>query len=355
MANQAECEPAMTRQSNFDALRIVAMLMIVTWHVCIHGDLQSVISTDGARRMILQAIFAITVIGTNLYVVLTGYFQSRNTFKIGKLAKLWITVFFYSIGCAAIYLIFLHRLPENPALFCFPVITRAYWFVTVYVALYLLSPFLNRLLDNMNDRELRNLLMISFTAFSILPTFLPKGMALNPMDGHDILWFVTLYLTGAFLRRLDSLPYLRQRYIVLSYLLTLALLFMLPFVAKFLLSRYNIVSGIPTKLTMHYNSPLVYASSVLCFMMFKNFCFESLFVSKIAILTFGVYLIHDNPIVRDVLFKGVLKELFHKTMGAGGFLLAIIGSALIVFSAACCLDFFRSVLFERVGALHRAK
>ena len=128
-------EQTMTRQSNFDALRIVAMLMIVTWHVCIHGDLQSAIGNDGAKRIILQAIFALTVIGTNLYVLLTGYFQSRSSFKISKLAKLWGAVLFYSIGFTVIYSIVFHRFPGNLALFCFPVITRAYWFVTVYVVL----------------------------------------------------------------------------------------------------------------------------------------------------------------------------------------------------------------------------
>lgn len=332
------------------------MLMIVMWHICIHGNLQQNVADGGAKQIILRMIFALTVIGTNLYVLLTGYFQSRSSFKFGKLLRLWGTVLLYSLGFGALYCLVTHRLPANPVRILFPVISREYWFVTVWVVLYMLSPFLNRMLNFLSNRELLSLLVVLFVINSVCPTLLPKNMALNPMDGHDISWFVTLYLSGAFLRRWDFGQTLKQRYIVFAYLFLIFLLFAVPRIADVLLTRYHIASGIPAKLSMQYNSPLVYACSIACFMMFKGFRVDSLFIYKISILTFGIYLIHDNPIVRDMLFRSFLKDRFGRmSMGCGSFALAIAGTAVVIFICAALLEFFRKFLFDYIRPIRQAR
>lgn len=57
----------------------------------------------------------------------------------------------------------------------FPISTRKYWFLTVYVALYLLAPFINRLIDVLSQKQHQSLIAVSIVLFSILPSVLPYG------------------------------------------------------------------------------------------------------------------------------------------------------------------------------------
>ena len=92
----------LNRRSELDLLRIYAMFLIVIWHVCIHGKLGESAST--ANRILLDILSGVTVIGTNLYVLLTGFFQCTAAFKWNKLLKLWGITFFYSVIIFAVFM-----------------------------------------------------------------------------------------------------------------------------------------------------------------------------------------------------------------------------------------------------------
>ena len=51
----------------------------------------------------------------------------------------------------------------------FPVLSCEYWFVTMYVGMIVLSPFLNKLLTGLTQRQFRLLLGILFVLFSLWP------------------------------------------------------------------------------------------------------------------------------------------------------------------------------------------
>lgn len=92
------------RSSNFEFLRIFAMLMIVAAHYADHGikhvlvpDLGSAwLSGSLTNRVFTSFLIPGGKIGVGVFFVLTGYFMYAAQYKINRLAKLYLQVLFYS-------------------------------------------------------------------------------------------------------------------------------------------------------------------------------------------------------------------------------------------------------------------
>ena len=53
----------------------------------------------------------------------------------------------------------------------FPVTTYEYWYVNAYTALFFLIPWINRLIQNITEKELNRLIFVLFMFFSVYLTF----------------------------------------------------------------------------------------------------------------------------------------------------------------------------------------
>lgn len=61
-------------------------------------------------------------------------------------------------------------------MFLVPVLTKNYWFITIYFALCPVSPYLNLLVEHLDKRNFQRLLVTCFGLFVVLPTI---GWCLN--------------------------------------------------------------------------------------------------------------------------------------------------------------------------------
>ena len=89
------------RQSNFELLRIVAMVMIIFHHFAYHGGFVWDFSTITIEHLWYNLIIMGGKIGVNIFVLISGYFLILNKDKIvnlfRKMLKLWGQIFFYSL------------------------------------------------------------------------------------------------------------------------------------------------------------------------------------------------------------------------------------------------------------------
>ena len=80
-------------------------------------------------------------------------------FKVKKLIKLELEILFYSVSFYIINLIINMNKLNNMDLLkitinsVFPVFRGLYWFPTIYIGLYLLSPFINKLIKRMERKN----------------------------------------------------------------------------------------------------------------------------------------------------------------------------------------------------------
>ena len=84
------------RNSNHELMRIISMFFIVLYHIILHGYVLNN-SQNPTFNHFVNIIIFITMVHVNSFVLLTGYYQCKNTFKQSTLWKLINSTLFYKI------------------------------------------------------------------------------------------------------------------------------------------------------------------------------------------------------------------------------------------------------------------
>jgi surface polysaccharide O-acyltransferase-like enzyme len=197
------------RESNFELLRIISMFFVLTMHYfdlggALHNAIPLSFSYDFSWFMEAAAI-----IGVNLFVMITGYYQCTSTFKLKKLIILWAEVIFYCVGIYLI-MVFLHKVPFSfTALIhnAMPVSNKFYWFISCYIALYMISPFLNAGIKALTKKQHGILIIVLFALFYLWNLYLNSrfshqvsGYPVINANGFSLTHFVFLYILAAYIR-----------------------------------------------------------------------------------------------------------------------------------------------------------
>lgn len=285
-----------TRDSNLESLRIVSMLLIVGSHYAYHGDWPSVAALS-AGHLFLQFL-TLGNIGLNCFVLITGHFLVDSKFKARSVLRV--------AGAAAFYLVALllisRAVDPRGQLVATPVailktINSSYWFVKTYIGLYFLAPFLNILVHAIDRRSYRRLLVVLLVTLSVIPTLLPVQFVFS-----ELAWFVFLYLLAGYLKQGDFTSVFSPPRLVTVFAASLAFIWvsMVGFSALGIGGLGLYFAGLQTV--------PVLVCSVTLFLLFRELRVPSKrWINEIAATTFGVYLIHDNPFFRPVLWERIAK------------------------------------------------
>lgn len=302
------------RQSNLELLRIISMIMIIALHFLGHGGVLEHALPDSRAYYFYWFLEALSFVSVNVFVLLGAYFLCETSFNSKRIMNIWATVLFYSVGIFILILLF--RRPENVLLSLYqaftPVFSNQYWFATKYIGVLLFSPFMNILIRQLSRKAHLALLVISILLFAVIPFLFPLSEVMKVSNGFGLVWFVTLYFTGAYLRkyssagipRLASLP----AYIIACSVLPVSL-FVIRKISKYMMDMGGILP-IDLKITdtflYEYNSFFVYLGSIFLFLFFLRVRVPKRMGKVIhffAPLSFGVYLIHDNYLIRPLLWE----------------------------------------------------
>lgn len=184
------------RASNFELLRIICMFFIVIGHFMTQTDALTLLS--GSNLLFAQFSGLFLRCATDLFLMIGTWFliPSENKincllYKRGGILKLYSQYWFYSVS---IFLfVFIFRIPyskESVIQSFFPFITRNCWFVSQWICLLLVAPYLNSLFC-LNQKYVRSIILILFVIFSFYSTIYPKSMD-TAMCNFS--WFLFVYL-----------------------------------------------------------------------------------------------------------------------------------------------------------------
>ena len=277
------------RQSNFELLRIIAMLMIIILHF--FSDRVGELGGVNTRVYYIYESFALC--GVNIFVLLTGYFSlNQNYIKLRRIADLLIDVAFWSFISFLLCVIVGWRLFDLKDLVktMLPILFGGRWFVKAYIILLCLVPFINRTLTSISKQSYLILLAVSVFLFSVWPSYLPNP----PIDdyGYGFVHFILIYAIAGYLRlHVRVLP---QKWIcIVGFLFS----FMVVIASKILGNDY----------AWAYNYPFVILEAVCLFMLFTQIKIESGFVNILAANALGVYLLHTSMFFNTLGYE----RLFH--------------------------------------------
>ncbi len=306
------------RKISLDYFRILIMGFIVTLHILGVSGLFYNINDGNISKVTINYCFiswleAFCVSGVNCFVLLSGYFLVDDEFKKNKVISLIGQTLFYSISITIIIMIFnnepigINSLVQS----FFPVILSKYWFITAYIVLYILSPYINLIINSLNKKELGRLIIILVCIFSGWKTLVPFAPTLDSTKGYGIIWFIVLYFIGAYIKRHFYSEKRSKYYFYIYFLITFAI-FIFKISMIYLSSKYNYFSKVQNAL-YHYNSLSVLGASVALFIAFvqKSDLRPNKWVMKISGLTLGVYLIHEHFLFREILWLDIVKIQLH--------------------------------------------
>lgn len=343
------------REANFELLRIVAMLMIITLHYLDKGGILPAPEQQfGAAGYAAWGLEAFCVCAVNVYVLISAYFLAGSGYRPMKVVKLWLQVFFYSTGIAAVLALTgvlpLSRFNVYQIMnYIFPVIEEHYWFVTAYILTYLLAPLMNGTLRALPEKTYRQGVLLLLLLLSVSKSILPVELPTDRL-GYDALWFLCLYLIGAYIRYhgqeiMDGKPlFLMMGYILSSLCIFCSLCVVRAYYGK----TGSLVKFINRQ--YQYNSILCLLAAVFLFLTFRSVSIPegklAGLICKISSASFGVYLIHEHMDVRYRWQSWLGTERFLHTPL---FLAHWAVSIAAVYGVCMVIDFGRQYLFEKLG------
>ena len=131
-----------TRNANMELLRILAIYFVVMLHLLGKTSAIDELTYGTFTYYVVWIMENICKIGNSVLIVISGYFYVDTKFKTYKLLNLWIQTYFYSVIFAFVAHIMGIGLASGWEKVLFPIISSEYWFITVYLVLYCLTPYI---------------------------------------------------------------------------------------------------------------------------------------------------------------------------------------------------------------------
>lgn len=155
------------RDSRFELLRIVSIFMITLSHFAIYGNwhgLQDISPLETVKILVLDMLGPI---GAVIFFMITGYFHSRREFvekkqkNLVKVRKIWLKTWGYSILMLIVSILLGLNLSHYVYLkTVLPILMNEYWFVTCYIVLVILIPYIDLSLERLTEKQFKELLLI---------------------------------------------------------------------------------------------------------------------------------------------------------------------------------------------------
>ena len=285
----------------------------------------------GVNCFVGQLLFIIADVAVDCYVLITGYFMvGRTQFCLKKLLGIWYQVVLYSISIYMIWLC-ISQLEISELKFCIlPIYYNTYWFVTKYLALIALAPFISKAILSLNKQHYIILLSILFL---LNFQFDKYGFGRVFSGSGSLLLFVFLFILGGYIRKYD----IRIRRPLLWFFVVVSIIFMLELHKTHGLCLDGLWYIDKTYL---WNNNAIMIPAILLFIFFKRMKCDSQickYVTKVSSYTFAVYLIHFHPCVRNYIFDDLFKVSYN--MNSAAFLPICVFGSVAIFSVCLCIDY----------------
>lgn len=352
---------SMRRKSNFELLRILAASLIVAYHfLCGAGYHPYYGGKSYASEVKLISIILGSwgILGVDLFVIISAFFLRNAIWRVERLISLIIQVFFYELlfttaefiyqcaigglagGLKAIVLLYVDKALQ-------PLWAKDYWYVTTYIFLYLLVPWLNKIIQSFEEKQYKKLLII----LTFIPLYSNFWVGTPPVA--NIANFVYIYLLIGYLEKWNRQTFFEKHAfkgtIVITILIVVALWLNMVFPSKGI--KGMVKNFLPfTFANMNRHSLIILLDALMIFYLFKGIEIPtSKVINSISACTLGVYLFHENPtfIPMSKTVDTLLRNLVKWEPGASAFLLHCLLGCFLLFLGGLMIEVLRKPITEK--------
>ena len=317
------------------------MFLIVLSHYSVFSKADAASMSLGLNKILLDCV-GIGKLGVAVFVMISGYFMVKMRFNIHRVVNIILQTLFYSVGTFLLFCIIQKRFSVSGALqSLFPVITGQYWFVTAYVLLFFFMPIINKALFALSRKQFILLLVVLGFFSSFAPTFL--DFEAFEYGGH-LLYMIMFYCFGAYMRMYPQNILSQKRSLFL--IIPCAVLLPLSVISiDFLGTKIGFFAGKEGKFYTVY-SILLLLLAVGVLMFFSELKPKhSRVINSLGGCTFGVYLIHENPYMREWIWGDIFNN---QAYGESHMLIFhLLMSVTLVFCGCLIIEWVRKNVCEK--------
>lgn len=294
-------ETRLNRDSGIELLRIFLMILITLHHFSLYSGIKEISKTTyylcewGGK------------IGVEIFLIISGYFMVKSKFKIRKIITLWCQVFFYSISLALLE--FCINKPNNINKldiieYFIPINSLKYGFITNYVHIYILSPFIIKFIKTLKNKDLRKFIIVCGIMYILSNNFL-IGAKIEYFE--NTFGFIFFFIIGCYFRMYGSRYF--EKNVIKN--ISISILIVIIYIgSKILIEKVNIQSNgvndfINRFINLGVNSVFTLYISISLFYYFLKIKVKNSFINYIASCSLSVYLIQEHPMFRNIIWKKI--------------------------------------------------
>ena len=332
------------RNLGLDLCRILSMLGIIILHIIGKGGVQHI--TNGVYTTNYWLAEWVNICGiccVDVFAIMSGYFGiNKKKPSSYRAIELITVVLFFSIIITACFALFS---PDKVSGIkdiikgVFPSISHRYWYITNFIPIMLLQPYLNKMILAMSKKQHMMLCILSIIIFSVVPSSISVDI-FRFYNGYSFVWLLCLYVIGAYLKRsvLDTYKLSRK----LLFLTFISVSIMLLFGNIFI----DYVIGLNHKYFVKYTSPFILLMGICAFLLLKNMKFKkgAKPLEMLSNVAFDVYIVHCHIFIYDF----IIDDAFEWIANAPSYLIIpiILACGTAIYAACAIIGILRIKLFK---------
>ena len=247
-------------------------------------------------------------LGIDIFVILSSYFMIDSRFNFKKIIRLIGETLFYSISILLVFSLFtsVHINIFDIIKSLFPILFTEYWFITDYILLMIITPFLNDFIKSLEKNNYKKLLITLIILNVIINGtfhFFIKHIS------NILIWFIILYLIVGYIKKYNVIKDNNYKRNIIYFIIIIFIYFLC-------VSLFTVVGHILNKDILIVNTGyfgtensiftvLAAFEIFVAFLKMKPRTYK--FINTIASSTLGIYLIHDNNIMRQFLWNNIFR------------------------------------------------
>lgn len=338
------------RESGVEGLRITAMVMIVAYHAYLHGIVEQNIALGSSSfDLFMLSLSPLGKIGVAIFFLITAWYlceREAPTFRssLRKACYLELEVLMYNIILFAEYRILVPNAlmsVDDIVGDLFPISSNALWYATAYILFLLVYPFVTAALRAIGPSLHARLALVLFAVWGI--AYGLTRYATWEFPTWSFVYFVYLYILLSYYRW-----YLCEITSSTAWLMVAAgcLILIVHITSCVIAFRYTGNHSYTNRdhlfLTGEGKLPVLLVAfglvslAVRCHRRFIG-------VNAVASAMFGVYALHDNALMRDLLWTGTFSMHQVETWRAP--IAVVIAAILCIVVFGTIVDILRQLLF----------
>ena len=342
------------RLSNIEALRILAMFLVLVVHADFFtfGHPTIDLYAENPTFVLGQYFFESLSIGcVNIFILISGWFGIHSSKK--GFFKLVFQCLFFLVG---IYIFCLLIGIADYSLTGFLkgiagclVLLQWNWFIKAYICLYIMAPILNAYVEKASKRNFMYMLL-AFFFFQTMYAWITSAASFFH-EGYSTISFMGLYLLARYVRlypnKLTTLSYKTD---LLIFFVCVLLITGISYASLNAAIHFHPQFIYFEKKMFSYVNPIVILMSLYILLFFSKIPFSNKTINWLGASSFGVFLLHTNPNLCKPYFCGHILYLGDQFNGIM-FFVVVLAYLVLVFILAVLIDQIRLFLWRRISKM----